>query len=55
MVVIACSLVLARVPSIHNFDSITLMFSDHMLDIGVKENNGLLCRNHERKVHELET
>jgi hypothetical protein len=50
-----CSLVLAHVPSVHNFDSITLMFSDHMLDIGVKENNGLLCRNHERKVHELET
>jgi hypothetical protein len=41
MVVVACSLVLARVPSIHNFDSITLLFSDHTLDIGVKENNGV--------------
>jgi hypothetical protein len=41
MAVIVCSLVLAHVPSIHNFDSITLLFSDHMLDIGVKENNGV--------------
>jgi hypothetical protein len=41
MAVIACSLVLARIPSVHNFNSITPMFSDHMLDIGVKENNGV--------------
>jgi hypothetical protein len=34
-----CSLVLARVPSVHNFDSITLLFSDHTPDIGVMENN----------------
>jgi hypothetical protein len=36
---VACYLVLARVPSIRNFDSITLLFSNHTLDIGVKENN----------------
>jgi hypothetical protein len=41
MVVVACSLVLAHVPSVHNFDSITLLFSDHTLDIGVKENKGV--------------
>jgi hypothetical protein len=41
MTVIVCSLVLARIPSVRNFNSITLMFSDHMLDIGVKENNGV--------------
>jgi hypothetical protein len=41
MVVVACSLVLARVPSIHNFDSITLLFSDQKFDIGVKETNGV--------------
>jgi hypothetical protein len=42
MVVVACSLVLARVPFIHDFDSITLLFSDHTLNIGVKENNGVM-------------
>jgi hypothetical protein len=41
MVVVVCSLVLARVPSVHNFDSITLLFSDQTFDIGVKENNGV--------------
>jgi hypothetical protein len=41
MAVIVYSLVLARVPSVRNFDSITLLFSDHTLDIGVKENNGV--------------
>jgi hypothetical protein len=39
MMVIACSLVLARVPSIRNFDSITLLFSDHTFDIDVTKNN----------------
>jgi hypothetical protein len=39
MTVVACSLVLANVPSIHNFDSITLLFSDHMPNIGVTKNN----------------
>jgi cell shape-determining protein MreC len=55
MVVVAYSLILARVPSVRNFDSITLLFSDHTLDISVKENNGVSCRNHEWKVHESET
>jgi hypothetical protein len=41
MVVVACSPVLARVPSVRNFDSIILLFFDHTLDIGVKENNGV--------------
>jgi hypothetical protein len=41
MAVITCSLVLARVPSIRNFDSIILLFSDHTPDIGVTENNGV--------------
>jgi hypothetical protein len=41
MAVVTCSLVLARVPVIRDFDSITLLFSDHTLDIGVKENNGV--------------
>jgi hypothetical protein len=30
--------VLAHVPSIHDFDSITLLFFDHMPDTGVSEN-----------------
>jgi hypothetical protein len=42
MAVIGCSLVLAHVPSVRNFDSITLLFSDHMLDIGVKKNNEVM-------------
>jgi hypothetical protein len=42
MAAIACSLVQAHVPSVHNFDSITMMFSDHMPDIGVTENNGVM-------------
>jgi hypothetical protein len=41
MVVVACSLVLARVPSVHNFGSITVLFFDHTSDIGVTENNGV--------------
>jgi hypothetical protein len=41
MMVIAYSLVLARVPSIRNFGSITLLFSDHTSDIDVMENNGV--------------
>jgi hypothetical protein len=41
MVLVACSLVLARVPSIHDFDSITPVLSNHMLDIGVTENTGV--------------
>jgi hypothetical protein len=41
MVVVACSPVLARVPSVRNFDSIIPRFFDHTLDIGVKENNGV--------------
>jgi hypothetical protein len=56
MMVIACSLVLACVPSIRDFSSITPLFSDHMAAIGVTENNGVtLSQNHERKVHEPET
>jgi hypothetical protein len=39
MAAVACSLVLARVPFICNFDNITLMFSDHTPDIGGTENN----------------
>jgi hypothetical protein len=39
--VVTCSLILARVPSVRNFNSITLLSSDHTLDIGVKENNGI--------------
>jgi hypothetical protein len=34
-----CSLVLARVCSIHDFGSITTLSSDHTHDIGVIENN----------------
>jgi hypothetical protein len=41
MVVVACALVLARVPSVCNFGSITLLFSNHTSDIGVTENNGV--------------
>jgi hypothetical protein len=41
MTVVVCSLILAPVSSVCNFDSITLLFSDHMFDIGVKENNGV--------------
>jgi hypothetical protein len=41
MTVVMCSLVLSHVPSVHNFDNITLLFSDHTLDIGVNENNGV--------------
>jgi hypothetical protein len=35
-------LVLARVTFVHNFGSITPMFSDHMPDTGVPENNIVL-------------
>jgi hypothetical protein len=35
MVAVACSLVLARIPSVHNFGSISLLFSDYTPDIGV--------------------
>jgi hypothetical protein len=41
MMVVACFLILVRVPSVRNLDSITLLIYDHMLDIGVKENNGV--------------
>jgi hypothetical protein len=49
MTVVACSLVLAHVPSVHNFDSITLLSSDHMLDIDVKENNGVTLSKSQTK------
>jgi hypothetical protein len=49
MTVVVCSLVLARVPSVRNFDSITLLFFDHMLDIGVNRTTGLRYQNHERR------
>jgi hypothetical protein len=39
MATVACYLVLARVPSIHDFGNITPTFSDHMHDTGVPENN----------------
>jgi hypothetical protein len=39
MTIIVCYLVLACVPSIHDFDSIISLFSDHMGDTGVLENN----------------
>jgi hypothetical protein len=39
MTTIACYLVLSHVPSIHDFDNITPLFSDHMPDIGVPKNN----------------
>jgi hypothetical protein len=42
MAVIACSLVLARVPSIRNFGSITPLFFDYTPDIGVTENNRVM-------------
>jgi hypothetical protein len=38
MVIVVCSLVLARVPSVHDFNSITSLFSDHTPDINVMEN-----------------
>jgi hypothetical protein len=41
MAPVACSLVLAHVPSIRNFSSITSLFSDHTPGIGVTENNGV--------------
>jgi hypothetical protein len=34
-----CSLVLTRVSSVRNFDSITSLLSNHTPDIGVTENN----------------
>jgi hypothetical protein len=39
MMIIVCYLVVSRVPSVHDLDSITSLFSDHMSDIGVPENN----------------
>jgi hypothetical protein len=39
MMTIVCYLVLSRIPSIHDFYSIIMLFSDHMLDAGVLENN----------------
>jgi hypothetical protein len=39
MMAIACYLVLARVPSIHDFDIITPLFSDHTPNTDVLENN----------------
>jgi hypothetical protein len=39
MMTVVCYLVFSRVPSVHDFISITLLFSDHMPDTGVPENN----------------
>jgi predicted ThiF/HesA family dinucleotide-utilizing enzyme len=42
MATIACYLVLSRVHFIHDFDNITPLFSDHMSDIVVPENNRVM-------------
>jgi hypothetical protein len=39
MTIVACYVVLTRLPSIHDFDNITLLFSDHTPDTSVLENN----------------
>jgi hypothetical protein len=39
MMTIACYLVMSRVPSVHDFTSITELFSNHMPDTSVSENN----------------
>jgi hypothetical protein len=41
MIVVVFYLVLSHVPFVHDFDSITMLFSNHTLDtdIGVPENN----------------
>jgi hypothetical protein len=42
MTTIACYLVLAHVPSVHNFDSIIPLFFDNKHDTGASENNRVL-------------
>jgi hypothetical protein len=39
MLNVVCYLILSRVPSVHDFDNITLFFSDHMPDTDVSKNN----------------
>jgi hypothetical protein len=39
MMIVACYLVLSRVPFVHDFGSITPLFSDHTPNTGVPENN----------------
>jgi hypothetical protein len=39
MMIVVCYLVLSRVPFIHDFDSMTLLFSNHTFVTGVPENN----------------
>jgi predicted ThiF/HesA family dinucleotide-utilizing enzyme len=46
MGVVMCSLILARVPYIRNFNRITPLFFDHTSDISVPENIRVLLRNH---------
>jgi hypothetical protein len=42
MNIVTCYLVLCLVPSVHDFNNITSMFSDHMFDNGVPENNTVM-------------
>jgi hypothetical protein len=39
MMIVACYLVLARVPSVHDLGNITPLFSDHTPDTDVSKNN----------------
>jgi hypothetical protein len=55
MAAIACSLVLAHVPSVHNFDSTTLLFFDYTPNIGVTENNGVTLLKSRTEVYKSET
>jgi hypothetical protein len=42
MMTLACYLVLSHIHSIHDFGSITLLFSNHMSNTDVLENNRVI-------------
>jgi hypothetical protein len=42
MMIVVCYLVLSHVAYIHDFDNITPLFSDHMVDTDMLENNRVM-------------
>jgi predicted ThiF/HesA family dinucleotide-utilizing enzyme len=42
MMIVAYYLVLSHVPYVHDFDNITPLFSDHVADTDVLENNRVM-------------
>jgi hypothetical protein len=52
MMTVACCLILSHVPSVRDFDSVTLLFSCTPVPGMCHRTVGLCYQNHERKVHE---